>query len=87
MCWWCNKGRQSRKHLFKECSAWTSRIRELPGKVGEASGRREMTEDRRTFKSRKGFGFGVRQARARQSSTAIRDLLSDDRYAEAVLAF
>ena len=21
-CWWCNRGRQSRVHLFKECSTW-----------------------------------------------------------------
>lgn len=40
-----------------------------------------------TFKSRKGFGHGVSQARARPSNTAIQDLLSDGRYTEAVLAF
>ena len=28
-CWWCDKGRQSREHLFKECTAWTKEIREL----------------------------------------------------------
>ena len=41
----------------------------------------------RPFKSRKGFGFHVRQARARPSNTTIRELLSDDRYIEAVLEF
>ena len=41
----------------------------------------------RPFKSRKGFDFHVRQARARPSNTTIRELLSDDRYSEAVLSF
>lgn len=27
MCWWCEKGRQSRANLFKECTAWTKEIR------------------------------------------------------------
>ena len=55
--------------------------------VKEASGGRgtgEQTQAR--FKSR-GFGSRVRQARARPSNTSIRDLLSDDRYTEAVLDF
>ena len=39
------------------------------------------------FKSRKGFGFHVKQARARPSNTTIRELLSDSRYTEAVLDF
>ena len=56
------------------------------GSGGEASGRR--IEGRESaLKSRKGFGFRVRQARARPSNTSIRDVLSDDRYAEAVLVF
>lgn len=38
------------------------------------------------LKSRKGFGFRVRQATTRPSNTSIRDLL-DDRCTEAVLAF
>ena len=40
-----------------------------------------------SFKSRKGFGFRARQAKARPSNTPMRDLLSDDRYTEAVLIF
>lgn len=28
-CWWYEKGRQSRQHLFKECTVWTKEIREL----------------------------------------------------------
>lgn len=37
-CRWCEKGRQSREHLFKDCSAWTKEIRELWRAVGEAPG-------------------------------------------------
>ena len=39
------------------------------------------------FKSRKGFGFHVRQARARPSNITTRGLLSDERYTKAVLRF
>ena len=60
-------------------------IRELWTAVGRASGRGEATGD--PFKSGKGFGFRVRQARARPSNTSIRDLLADERYTEAVLRF
>ena len=28
-CWWCNGGRQSRDHLFKECTTWKKEIAEL----------------------------------------------------------
>ena len=38
------------------------------------------------FKSRKGFGFHVKQARARPSNTTVRELLTN-RYTEAVLDF
>ena len=48
-------------------------------------GRREQADE--PFKSRKGFGYKIRQARARPSNTSVRDLLSDDRYTEAVLSF
>ena len=41
----------------------------------------------RPFKSRKGFGFHVRQARASPSNTTVRELLSNSRYTEAVLDF
>ena len=70
---------------LKECTAWTKEIRELWTVVGKASGERELTRD--PFKSRKGFGFRVRQARVRPSNTSIRDLLSNSRYTEAVLRF
>ena len=68
---------------MKECTAWKREIRELWAAVGEASGGR--TGD--PLKSKKGFGYRVRQARARPSKTSIRDLLSNDRYTGAVLAF
>ena len=53
--------------------------------AGKASGAREET--REPFKSRRGFGYQVRQARARPSNTSVRELLSDDRFTEAVLDF
>lgn len=82
---WCDKGRQSREHLFKECTAWTGEIRKLWSKVGKASGARVAVDA--PFKSRKGFGYKIRQAQARLSNTSVRDLLLDDRYTEAVLEF
>ena len=39
------------------------------------------------LKRRRGFGFHVRQARARPSNTTVGDLLSNERYTEAVLEF
>jgi hypothetical protein len=53
--------------------------------VGRISGRRGRGGG--PFKSRKGFGFHVRQARARPSNTTVRELLSNSRYTEAVLDF
>ena len=84
----CEKGRQSREHLFKECTTWTKEIRKLWTAAGEASGGRKETKEN-SYKSRKGFGYRVRQARARSNNTSVRDLLSDDRYVytEAVLEF
>ena len=84
--WRCDKERQCREHLFKECTEWTREIRDLWTAVGQASGERLETSGDK-LKSRKGLGFRVRQARARPSNTTIRDLLLDDRYTEAVLAF
>ena len=84
-CWWCDGGRQSRDHLFKECKRWEKEIGELWKEVGMISGRREGGDS--PFKSRRGFGFHVKQARARPSNTTVRELLSSDRYTEAVLRF
>ena len=89
-CWWCNRGRQSRDHLFKECVMWKKEIDELWKEVGRVSGRRGEEKDDRDggpFRSRKGFGFHVRQARARPSNTTVRELLSNNRYTDAVLDF
>ena len=89
-CWWCNEGRQSRDHLFKECSMWKKEIAELWKEIGRISGKRgkeKNDRDEGLFKSRKGFGFQVRQARARPSNTTIRELLSNSRYTDAVLDF
>ena len=85
VCWWCGSGRQSREHLFKECKAWAKEIKELWTAVGEASGKRDQTGE--PFKSRKGFGYRARQARARPCNTSVRDLLSNYRYTTAVLGF
>ena len=84
-CWWCDGGRQSRDHLFKECKRWEKEIRELWNAVGRVSGKRQEGDG--PFRSRKGFGFHVRQARARPSNTTVRELLSNSRYTEAVLDF
>ena len=86
VCWWCNEGRQSREHLFKECTAWTKEIQEHWAAVGAASGGRSGIGGSQHM-GRKGFGYRVREARARPSNTSIRNLLSDDRYTEAVWSF
>ena len=87
-CWWCDRGRQSREHLFKECGAWKDGVRELWETVGNISGGRDEGGGvDRPFKSRKGFGFHVRQARAGPSNTTVREPLSNERYTDAVLSF
>ena len=71
--------------MFKECGAWKGEIRELWEKAGKISGRSDGEEGTdRPFRSRKGFGFHVRQARARPSNTR---LLSNEKYTKAVLDF
>ena len=88
-CWWCERGRQSRDHLFKECTTWKKEITELWEEVGRISGKRKDEEgkDGGPYRSKKGFGYHVRQARARPSNTTVRDLLSNSRYTSAVLDF
>ena len=57
------------------------------GGFGGGWARHQETDGKqRALRSREGFGLTVRQARVRPN-TIIRDLLSDDRYAKAVLAF
>ena len=75
MRWWCSKGRQGREHLFKERTAWANEIREL-WQRGRTLGKREEGRGR-ALRSRKGFGFRARLARAIPGNTSIRDLLSD----------
>ena len=53
--------------------------------MGRVRGKREGSDG--PFKSRRGFGFHVRQARARPSNITVRELLSNCRYTEAVLEF
>ena len=53
--------------------------------MGKVSGRREDGDS--PFRSGKGFGFHVRQARARPSNTTVRELLFNSKYTEAVLRF
>ena len=43
-CWWCEEGRQSRDHLFKECKTWKDAIRELWETVGNISGKKNREE-------------------------------------------
>ena len=82
------EGKIEQGHLFKECRAWERDIKELWSTVGKISGKRGLSEEMdRPFKSRKGFGFHVRQARARPSNTTVRELLSNSKYTEAVLEF
>ena len=47
VCWWCNKGGQSREHFFKECTTWAREIKA----VGEASGGREGKAEQKEHES------------------------------------
>ena len=68
-------------------------IHQLWEEVGNISGKR-MPEDRQRPensgyppKSRRGFRYRIREAKARLSNKAIRELLGNDAYTEAVLSF
>ena len=39
------------------------------------------------YKGKKGFGYGVKGGKAGPGNTAIRDLLADERFTEAVVGF
>ena len=54
-CWWCYGGRQSRDHLFKECSKWKKEIAELWREIGRISGKRgkEKEDDKEIKKFRR----------------------------------
>lgn len=48
-------------------------------------GRSESGKDR--YKSKKRFGYRVRESKARPTNMSVRDPLPDSRYTEAVLSF
>ena len=76
-CWWCERGRQLREHLFKECSAWICEIRALREAVGEASGKRSGSGHvAARWKSRRGLAI---RSGAQWRYPATRLLTSDIR--------
>ena len=93
LCWWCTKSRQTREHLFKECSIWKQEIRKLWKEVAEA------TEDKSAgvkraggFKKggkgfRLGFRAGERRGGIRPGNTSVGTLMDDERCIPAVLSF
>ena len=56
-CWWCNRGRQSRDHLFKECTTWKKEITELWNEVGRISGRRGKEKENENEKENRDGPF------------------------------
>ena len=65
-CWWCTKSRQTREHLFKECSAWRQEIRALWKEVGEATGDQDQGISTR---EEKGLDFFLRQEKELEAET------------------
>ena len=90
-CWWCSGGRQTREHLFKECRAWKEEIRELWKKVGEISdtsgNERGKAVGKGKIRKKKCFGFRSHEHRVGPGNCSVGKLLSDPRFAEAVLSF
>ena len=89
-CWWCDSGRQSREHLFKECRTWKDQIRKLWKKIGEASGEAFLKTEKSRFKAgRRGKGFGVwgTGAKIRSGNCSMSKLFGDSRFTEAILEF
>ena len=91
ICWWCTRGKQTREHLFKECSAWREEIKELWKEIGEAPRGPAETVKRRIYRGRKGFGINVQGwngGRTRgPGNTSIGSLLADERCIPVVLSF
>lgn len=85
VCWWCERGRQSREHLFKECIAWREEIRTLWKEAGEGSGSGGAGQS--PTGSKKGFAYHARRTTAGPGNTTVRDLLSVEKYTGAVLKF
>ena len=91
ICWWCSRGRQTREHLFKECSTWKEEIRKLWKEVGEATTEKVNWRRRSRYKGAKGFGIvtgigGEWRGRG-PGNTSIGTLLADERCIPAVLSF
>ena len=93
ICWWCTKNRQTREHLFKECSTWKEEIRELWKEVAEATRNTSPEKRGMVFKKkggkgfRLGFGIGERLGCRRPGNTSIGTLMADERCIPAVLSF
>ena len=91
LCWWCTRSRQTREHLFKECSTWKQEIRKLWKDVGEATSGQGERVRKRSYKGRKGFGLGLQAwegGRVRgPGNTSVGTLLADERCIPAVLSF
>ena len=89
-CWWCDGGRQSREHLFKECRTWKDQIRTLWKKIGEISGEDTRKRDRSTKKDKgrgKGFGLWKSGKKVRPGNCSMSRLFGDPRFTTAVLEF
>ena len=70
-CWWCNRGRKNRKHLFNEHTAWKEG-NPHPVKEGwEALVDRPTRERADPSKKRNDSGCCVRKAKVKQSNTAF----------------
>ena len=89
-CWWCDGGRQSREHLFKECRTWKDQIRKLWKKVGQVSGEAFLKADKSRVKAKgRGKGFGVWESggKVRPGNCSMSRLFGDPRFTEAILEF
>ena len=92
ICWWYTKSRQTREHLFKECSAWKQEIRRLWKEVEEATKGQNQGDGRNRYKGKKGFGFFSETGRGRgrgrgPGNTPVKVLMADERCIPAVLSF
>ena len=88
-CWWCDGGRQSRDHLFKECRTWKDQIRKLWKKVGEASGESTRRNKDKHKSKKRGWGFGLWDSggMVRPGNCSMNRLFGDPRFTTAVLDF
>ena len=91
ICWWCSEGRQTREHLFKECSTWKEEIRTLWKEVGEATTEGISWRRKSRYKGAKGFGISVGTGGGQRSrgpgNTSIGTLFADERCIPAILSF